>query len=159
MQHNLYYTLQNKTTAIFSFSIAYVLRIFLVMFSVMQLNFRADAQQDSTSKISQSIAVIQDSVISYSEAEFPGGKSAWTLHIMKNLRLPELFNRSFEGNIVVTFTVTETGKLKNFKASEGPEALQEEAIRVIKTSKKWIPAYRNGKPVQSEHQQTIGFVI
>ncbi len=91
-------------------------------------------------------------------AMFPGGPRAFSIHLMKNLRLPENNTEKMDVNIAVTFTIEPTGKLKNFIASAGSKDLQQEAIRVIKTSGEWIPAYRDTKPVSSERTQKIRFM-
>lgn len=96
----------------------------------------------------------------YTPSSFPGGSSAWTKYLMRNLIVPEeARNIKFDGSIVVTFTVDEAGKLKDFKASDGPDALRSEAIRIVKKSGRWLPAYSNGKPVSSSCKQAITFKL
>ncbi len=62
--------------------------------------------------------------------------------------------------VIVEFTVSETGKLLDMKAINflGSKAA-EECIKLMKTSPDWIPALQNGHKVASYFKQTITFVI
>lgn len=100
-----------------------------------------------------------DSVKTYSPAFYPGGDEEFLYHLMRNLRLPENYGQKTDLTIVVTFTISESGKLTNFHASDGPKPFTKEAIRVVKSSGKWIPAYKDGKPISSEFQQKISFKV
>jgi len=93
-----------------------------------------------------------------SVAMFPGGNRAFARHLQQNLRMPEYYSEKFDIVISVIFTIEVSGKLKDFIASDGPKDFQKEAIRVIKTSGKWLPAYQDGKPVSSEQTQNIRFM-
>ena len=83
-------------------------------------------------------------------ATFPGGDKAFIMYLMKNVRLPENYTEKIDVTISVEFTIEASGKLKDLVASDGPKDLQKEAMRVIKTSGKWQPAYQGDKPVTSQ---------
>lgn len=68
----------------------------------------------------------------------------------------EMRGLKFNRSIIVKFTVDEKGKLKNFEDA-GNDPLKKEAIRVVKTSGKWIPAHSNSKPIASESECAITF--
>lgn len=90
------------------------------------------------------------------ESEFEGGPAAWIRFVSKNFRVPEMA----EGDggcatVRVQFIVDKEGNVSEVKALDGPEALQNEAIRVIRLSKKWKPAIQNGRPVNSYKIQPI----
>lgn len=116
------------------------------------------SSNDSAKKTSYTPAPAEAS--NYTPSSYPGGSPAWRKYLIYNLIVPEeARNIKFDGSIAVTFTVDETGKLKDFHASPGPDALQKEAIRIVKKSGKWNPAYNNGKPIQSQCTQTITFKL
>ena len=56
---------------------------------------------------------------------------------------------------MVQFIVDKEGSLSDIKAISGPKELQEESIRVVKESGKWIPAVQNGKKVRAYKRQPI----
>jgi hypothetical protein len=60
------------------------------------------------------------------------------------------------GQIVVTFSVSSSGALSDFKA-KGPENLQMEAIRIISNGPAWAPARANGTPVISRAEIQLQF--
>ena len=91
-------------------------------------------------------------------ATFPGGDNAFTFYLIRNLRMPENYTERINVIIRVTFTIDTSGNLKDFVASDGPKDLQKEAIRVIKTSGKWLSAYLDGKPITSQRTQNIRFM-
>ena len=52
-------------------------------------------------------------------AAYPGGNNAWTRHLIRELRYPEVAMRNnITGQIVVNFTVKEDGRLENFQVTE-----------------------------------------
>jgi len=56
-----------------------------------------------------------------------------------------------EIKMIATFIVEKDGSLTNIKISEANSPLfHSEAIRVIKSMPKWIPATENGVPVRSD---------
>lgn len=93
----------------------------------------------------------------YSEAQYPGGADAWNMHVMRNFRPPENYRDSVIRDIIVTFTVDDKGNVTQIRASEGPRILQKVAISVIKKSDRWIPAQKNGMPINSDRQQKFTF--
>ncbi len=63
--------------------------------------------------------------------------------------------------VIIRFIIKVDGSVTDVKVAKGNnEALVEEAIRVIiKSSGKWIPATRGGKPVNSYGQVPITFSL
>lgn len=85
-------------------------------------------------------------------ASFPGGRAACMKYIADNLRYPSIQGDcSIQGKVVVAFTVNEDGSLSDIKAMRNVSpALDSEAVRVVKSMPKWIPAKQNGKAVKSK---------
>lgn len=88
--------------------------------------------------------------------EFPGGPKALNQFLIQNIKMP----KDFVGKtrVIVRFQITKDGSLKDFKIlRSGGKECDEEAIRVLKLSPKWIPATNNDKPVNSIFNIPITF--
>lgn len=101
-----------------------------------------------------------------SSATFPGGDRAWSKFLVKNLRFPQATiddvkrRQARQWTVIIRFTVTTDGTVKDVVAETNHGGgLEEEAIRLIKKSGKWIPATRNGVPVESYKRQPIVFAL
>ncbi len=81
---------------------------------------------------------------------FDGGDVAYIKFIQKNLIYPEKARRmGIEGRIFVQFIVEKDGSLTNIKVLRGIGGdCNEEAIRVLKNSPKWLPGKQRGKAVR-----------
>lgn len=63
-------------------------------------------------------------------------------------------------NVVIRFAVTKDGTLKDFTPlTKFKYGMEEEVIRILKLSPKWIPAKKNGVNVNSVIDQKQVFVI
>jgi TonB family protein len=94
-------------------------------------------------------------------AEFPGGQEGWRAHLEKNLRYPKkAVRRQTQGVVRVQFVVDTTGLVKDVVAMNDPgDGLAEEAVRVIETGGRWVPAEQKGKKVIYRHIQAITFLL
>ena len=96
-------------------------------------------------------------------ASFPGGRKAWIKFVSENLDANVgVENGAKKGtyNVKIKFTVTKDGTLKDFvPVTKYKHGFEEEVIRVLKLSGKWIPATKDGKPVNSIAEQIQTFVI
>lgn len=91
-------------------------------------------------------------------ASYPGGPTAWMHYLVKNIHYPSnALSKNIQGQVIVQFTVTEKGRLKNIKSSSGPKELRQEAIRLINHSGRWNPALLKGVPVVSQREQAVTF--
>jgi periplasmic protein TonB len=84
-------------------------------------------------------------------AEFQGGMGALGKFLQKNLKYPEkAFRANVSGKVYVEFMVESDGTLTNFNNLKSVGfGIDEEAIRVLKLSPKWIPAKHKGRNVRS----------
>jgi protein TonB len=96
-------------------------------------------------------------------AEFPGGTSAWSRYLERNLnRDIPVENGAPPGRytVVVAFTVSKTGAISDVAAENDPGyGTKAEAIRVITKGPSWKPAVQNGRNVIYRHKQAITFVV
>ena len=100
------------------------------------------------------------------EAQFPGGDSAWKQFLMKTLNPDNALGavpkrrKHFSQTAIVKFIVSIDGTLKNITIENNVHPdIEAEALRVIRKSPKWIPAYQNGRRVNAYRRQPISFVF
>jgi TonB family protein len=94
------------------------------------------------------------------QAYFPGGSTAWESYLIHNLIYPiEAQQKGVEGRVEVSFIVEKNGRLHHIHVLDGPALLQDEALRLIKDSRKWEPAIKNGQKVSSYKIQGFLFRI
>ncbi len=86
--------------------------------------------------------------------EFAGGKEALDNFIKQNYKNPK--DSALKGNVYLTFIIEKDGSLSDIKVLRdigfGTGA---EAIRVLKTSPKWIPGKQNNKVVRTLYSLPI----
>lgn len=97
------------------------------------------------------------------EAAFPGGLEAWRKYLVKNLKVGiPLKKKAPKGSymVIARFIVSKDGSISAIEpeTSHG-YGMEEEVIRIIKKSPKWIPAMQNGHPVNAYRRQPITFLI
>lgn len=93
---------------------------------------------------------------------YPGGISKLYSFLGSTIKYPiNASENNIQGTVYVAFTVEKDGSLTDIKA-EGRKlgyGTEEEAIRVVKLSKKWNPGMQNGKPVRVKYNIPIRFTI
>lgn len=84
-------------------------------------------------------------------AQFKGGMGAFGKFLQKNLKYPEAAQRAnVSGKIYMEFIVETDSTISNFNILKSVGfGVDEEAIRVLNLSPKWIPAKYKGKNVRS----------
>jgi TonB family protein len=94
----------------------------------------------------------RDTLYSFAETkpEYPGGLPAMYQKIASTLRYPiEAKRAGIQGKVFIEFIVEEDGALTNMRSIKPiGGGCDEEAIRVLKSLKKWNPATVDGKPVK-----------
>jgi protein TonB len=79
--------------------------------------------------------------------EYPGGIMEFNKFIDKNFSAPE--KEGLNEKVVVAFIIEMDGNISNISVVQDiGYGSREEAVRVVKESKKWIPAQKEGKPVR-----------
>jgi len=93
------------------------------------------------------------------ESEFPEGAKGWGSYLAKNLRYPErALKNEIQGKVWVQFIVDTLGNVISPEIARSVEfSIDEEALRLIKQSPKWIPATQKGRKVKSYKRQPIIF--
>lgn len=82
-------------------------------------------------------------------------------YVALNLKYPkEAVKEGINGRVFVSFIVDKTGEVKQVKVVRGvDEALDNEAIRVVRNSPKWEPALVDDKPVNVQFTFPIVFAL
>ncbi len=81
---------------------------------------------------------------------YDGGDLAFIKYVQKNLKYPEKARRmGIEGRVFVQFIVEKDGSLSNVSVLRGiGGGCNEEAIRVMQHSPKWVAGKQRGRPVR-----------
>lgn len=94
-------------------------------------------------------------------AKYPNGIKGIHELISKKLIYPEdAIDASIEGRVLVVYMVDVDGYVKNVRVhSSAHPILDREAIRIIESMERWIPATYKGRKVKSEYMQPIRFKL
>lgn len=93
--------------------------------------------------------------------EYPGGDSALQNYLATNMKYPQTaIDNGIEGVVDVVFMVKTDGSIGAIKIVRMVDPdLETEAIRLVKGMPAWIPADKNGQPVDAQAQVEINFVL
>lgn len=90
-------------------------------------------------------------------------KGSWLNHVQRNLDIRTAINNGAPNGtytVVIGFVINTDGSLTDFsKLTDRGYGMEEETIRVIKKSGRWIPALLNEKAVRSYRKQPLTFLI
>jgi TonB family protein len=94
-------------------------------------------------------------------AEFPGGTDALRAFLAENCHYPkEAREKQQQGVVLLEFVIEKDGTISTITVLRGVcEALDEEAIRVVKAMPKWKPGENDGQPCRSFFQLPITFTL
>ena len=89
-----------------------------------------------------------------------GDLNNFRMYIQENLQYPDsAAAKGISGKVFVQFVVNSTGYVKNVKIVRSADPyLDAEALRVIKSSPKWVPGKQRGKPVNVQFTFPIVFI-
>ena len=92
---------------------------------------------------------------------YPGGMASFYKFLGETISYPkQAKDENIQGNVFVSFTVEKDGSLNDIKVDRKlGGGTDEEAIRVLKLSKKWNPGMQNGKVVRVKYNIPIKFKI
>jgi protein TonB len=97
------------------------------------------------------------------QAEFAGGAEAWNKYVADSLNtgIP-VSKKAPPGQyiVIVRFIVSYWGAISDVKAeTHHGYGMEEEAIRLIKKSPRWLPAMQGGRPVNAFTKQPVTFNV
>ncbi len=90
---------------------------------------------------------------------YPGGMQKFYQFIGENLRYPaDALVNNIQGSVLISFVVEVDGTLNDMKVDRKlGYGTDEEALKVLKSSKRWNPGMQNGKPVRVKYNIPIKF--
>jgi len=110
-------------------------------------------------------AVPDETVYSFVSMEtpptYPRGIDKFYQFLDENIKYPEeAKKRNIQGNVFVSFIIEKDGSLTDIKiARKLGFGTDEEAIRVLKLSRRWNPGMKNGKPVRVKYNIPVRFSL
>lgn len=92
---------------------------------------------------------------------FPGGEGALDKYIKENLKYPAAAKETgVEGVVAVSFIVAPDGSLGTIKIVRMVDPdLEQEAIRLVKNMPAWIPADKDGSPIEAPAEVDVAFIL
>ena len=96
-----------------------------------------------------------------SNPSFPGGEEALKKYVNENTKYPEIAQENgVEGVVTVGFMVMTDGSLQELKILKFVDPdLEKEALRVVGGMPAWIPAEKEGTPVESPAKVEVPFIL
>jgi TonB family protein len=126
--------------------------LFLVIGLNARTNFRGNESIDTPEN--DTILAVVDK-----DPEFPGGAEARIEFISRNIKYPEDARLAkLSGRVNVQFVVNSVGQVIRAKVvKKVSPSLDEEALRVVNSFPRWIPAEQNGKKVPAYQVIQVAF--
>lgn len=92
---------------------------------------------------------------------FPGGMNKFYAYLSKAIRYPATAQEiNLQGKVFLSFIIEKSGMLTDIKIERKlGYGTDEEAVRVLKASPKWMPGIQNGKPVRVKYNIPISFSL
>ena len=95
------------------------------------------------------------------QPKFKNDPKAFNNFLSNNVRYPDIDRaRGIQGKVILTFVVEKDGQLTDIKVirSVSP-TLDEEAVRVLKESKRWVPGNMFGRPIRVQYSVPFNFAL
>jgi|GEM_PF-118119 len=92
---------------------------------------------------------------------FPGGMDKFYKYLSKAIRYPAMAQeQSIQGKVYLSFIIEKNGMLTDINVEKKlGYGMDEEAVRVLKASPKWMPGIQNGKAVRVKYNIPISFSL
>lgn len=92
------------------------------------------------------------------KASFPGGTKSLNKFFSENLQYPA--DADVQGTVILSIVVNKDGSISDIVVKRSlSSALDEEAIRCVKTMPKWEPGKNHGKKVRSRYELPVTFKL
>jgi TonB family protein len=97
------------------------------------------------------------------QPQFPGGEQALAEYMRTNVHYPEELQKArIAGTVKVAFTIADDGTVKDVRLQGGipnGEALNQEAMRVVRAMPRWEPAHVYGVAVPMDYLLPVTFAL
>ncbi|MES2265267.1 MAG: energy transducer TonB [Bacteroidota bacterium] len=93
--------------------------------------------------------------------DFKGGYMGFGKYLSNNIVYPTYARKNLiEGRVILTFVVEKDGKLSDVKVLKSADpVLDDEAVRVLEKSPKWLPGIIMGQPVRVQYSVPVNFAL
>ncbi|WP_413670861.1 TonB family protein [Mucilaginibacter sp. Mucisp86] len=93
--------------------------------------------------------------------QFKGGLERFGRFLSNNIKYPDdALRRGIEGTVILSFVVEKDGALTDIKVSKSVvPVIDDEAVRVLNNSPKWVPGTQFGFPVRVSYSVPVSFAI
>jgi TonB family protein len=90
---------------------------------------------------------------------YPEGKKGVHKLVYKHLMYPPMAKKKgIQGDVIIQFFVDTVGEVVDIKVYKSVHPLlDQEAIRVVKKMKKWVPAQKDGQPIKVDFKLPFVF--
>lgn len=153
--------------------------IFILALAVGMAGFNVDAKKRKTHKRKAKKTIVEPAPTGYEYVEgnyedfvefdqakyppeYPGGTDGLVKFLGENIKYPRSAEKKgIEGTVVLQFIVEKSGAISNVKVLRSVnKALDNEAIRVVKQMKKFIPGYNEDHaPVRVLYTLPVNFKL
>jgi TonB family protein len=95
------------------------------------------------------------------EPSFPGGINAFYKLLAANVRYPAKAKRNgIQGKVFLSFVIDKDGSLADVRVARGiGYGCDEEALKALSTSPRWVPGYQYGIPVRVYYSIPVAFTL
>ena len=106
---------------------------------------------------------IEDEILEVAEqdAQFPGGQAALLKYIRENTKYPAIaLEQDVQGMVILRFVVERDGRVGDIEVKKSLSVeCDREAVRVIKSLPRFVPARKEGRPVRKWFTVPVRFMI
>lgn len=111
----------------------------------------------------EEVEIKAEPIVDFAEVDpaFPGGEAAMAEWIQKHVEYPEMsIEMGEQGTVYVRFVVNTDGSIVQVEVVRGvSDALDKEAVRVVKQMPKWQPGEQAGKKVRVRFTLPVSFKL
>jgi TonB family protein len=136
----------------------------------MPITFSLTGKLPQNPRVNQNVTIpnrslTEPAVLDFASVEVlpepPAGMAGWGKYLSANLKYPEQAKKDkVTGRVILSFVVEKDGKLNDIQVLRGiGSGLDEEAVRVLKSSPNWKPGILNGRPVRVAYTMPIFFQL
>ena len=117
---------------------------------------------DSTAKVvADASSKVYEVTSLQTQPTYPGGIEKFYAFLWQNIKYPPAaIKQKVQGNVNLGFIIEKDGSISDIKVERSlGSGTDEEAIRVLKSGKKWNPGVMDGKPVRTYYRIPIKFSL
>lgn len=140
-------------------------RLLIVLLAFYGCAFAQDSKEQLRSTSDKTHATMEHSVGTgvYDEQlpSYPGGTAGMAAYLQREMHYPdEAREAGIAGKVIVGFVIEKDGTVDSVRVKRGVHpALDQEAVRVVRSMNGWTPGTMKGKPVPVQFTLPINFVI